>query len=87
MEQKLRPEYNKYKMIVTYKYIGYNFLTLQDAERLRDFYREKQHPNGDYPIIQWSQCIGVPRYVDVETSLETNRLCFYKDEDINFDKK
>lgn len=80
---KREPERDYSGTIVGYKYMGYDFLTLYEAEQLRAFHYKNQIRDEYYPIIKWLWPIGMPRFVDVYTSLKTGILTYYKHNDIS----
>lgn len=80
---KREPERDYCGVIVSYRYMGYDFLTLQEAEQLRAFHYKNRTHNEYFPILKWVWPIGSPRFVNVKDSLETNKLVFYKDEDVS----
>lgn len=63
--------------IISYQYLGYHFLTLQDAEALRDLHIQLgiSHKDMNITIMHW--LIGIPRFIDVQTSFETGILAWY----------
>jgi hypothetical protein len=63
--------------VYSYRYLGYHFLSLEDAEAFRDLHLHFgiNHKDMEIAIDNW--LIGAPRFVDVETSFETGILTWY----------
>ena len=64
--------------LITFEYMGYYYPFLSDAEKMRRF-RWEHGLDKDcyYPIKLVIYPIGLPDFVDVDTSIETGKLTYY----------
>lgn len=69
--------------IVSYTYMGYHFLSLKEAELLKEFHHKNKVHDEYFAIKRWIWPIGMPKFVDIETSLRTSILTFHKIDDID----
>lgn len=82
---KKKVQYDYYGNIITYKYLGRNYLSLSDAEKMRKFHWEKCLLQGEYfPISVSYEMLGPPEFVNVDKSLETGVYKFYLDDEIEW---
>lgn len=78
-------QYDYYGNIIVYKYLGRNYLSLDDAERVRKLHWEKGLSQGEYfPISVSYQMLGLPEFVNIDKSLETGVYKFYSDDEIEW---
>ena len=82
---KLEPLFDYYGQILVFKYNWMNYITLEDAERMRHYIRSKVEVPEEMDFIRLSIIgAGLPEFVNVEKSIETDKYTFYKDEDIQW---
>lgn len=82
---KKKVEYDYYGNIIAYKYLGKNYLSLNDAEKMRKFHWEKCLLQKEYfPISVSYEILGQPEFVNVDKSLEMGIYKFYLDEEIEW---
>ena len=79
----MKLERDYFGKIISYSYMGYDFLTLEDAERLRKFHYQNNAHKEYYDIKQVIWPIGFPKFVDIETSLKTGLLNWHRRESID----
>lgn len=79
----MKPEFDYFGNIVSYNYMGYDFLTLSDAESLKKFHHQNGVHKEYYEIKRMIWPIGIPKFVNVKASLETGILQWYKRGDID----
>jgi hypothetical protein len=78
-------QYDYYGNIITYKYLGRNYLSLNDAEKMRKLHWEKGLLQEEYfPISVFLQICGRPEFVNVEKSFETGVYKFYLEDEIDW---
>ena len=74
-----------YGNVIVFKYLNMNYVSLEDAEKMRKLHWEKCLLQGEYfPISISFQMCGRPEFVNIEKSLETGFYSFYSEDEIDW---
>ena len=74
-----------YGNIIVFKYLNMNYISIQDAEKMRKLHWEQCLLQGEYyPISVFLQICGRPEFVNVEKSFETGFYSFYSEDEIEW---
>ena len=76
-------ERDYYGNIISYTYMGYHFLYLNEAEQLKEFHHKNKVHDEYFAIKRWVWPIGMPKFVNIEESLKTSILTFHHIDDID----
>ena len=82
---KLEPLFDYYGQILVFKYNGMNYISLEDAEKMRHYIRSNIEVPEETDFIKiFIIGAGMPDFVNVEKSIKTGNYTFYEAEDIQW---